>query len=298
MTTASTTVSAVIPVFNGASYLAEAIRSALSQSHPPVECIVVDDGSTDATPDTIRDFGRAVTHVRQNQAGVSAARNRGAQMARGDLVAFLDHDDIWLPTKLERQVDRLRRAESRLALCAVSIIDADGHVLGTKRLRAKEDLLTGMLMFDGTDTVSCSSTGVVRREALLACGGFDPTLSISADWDLLFRMLLIGGIEYVDDPLVLYRVHDANMSRSMNAMERDMRRAFDKAFADPHLPARLRRRRRPAYARLNRMLAASYRDSGETLSAWRTLAMAVRDDPTIATEVVQHAVDRLRTRLQ
>jgi glycosyltransferase involved in cell wall biosynthesis len=296
--TTSATVSAVIPVFNGARYVSEAIRSVLNQSRPPIECIVVDDGSTDETPETVREFGRAVIYVRQPRAGVSAARNRGAQIARGDLVAFLDHDDIWLPTKLERQLDRLRLVESRLALCAVSVVDADGHVLGTKRLRAKEDLLTGMLMFDGTETVSCSSTGVVKREALLACGGFDPALSISADWDLLFRMLLIGGVEYVDDPLVLYRVHDTNMSRSMSAMERDMRLAFDKAFADPHLPASLRRQRRRAYARLNRMLAGSYRDSGETLSAWRTLAMAVRDDPTIASEVVQHAVERLRARLQ
>jgi glycosyltransferase involved in cell wall biosynthesis len=292
--TSLVTVSAVIPVFNGARYLPEAIRSALGQSHRPVECIVVDDGSTDATPQTIEQFGRDVTYVRQERAGVSVARNRGAALAGGELVAFLDHDDAWLPNKLERQVELLASSPACMALCAMSIVDAQGHVRATKHLRAREDLLTGMLLFDGTETVSCSSTGVIERAALLACGGFDPALSTSADWDLLVRMLLAGPVAYVDEPLVLYRLHDANMSRSVRAMERDMRHAFDKAFADRRLPADLYRRRRRAYARLYRMLAGSYRDSGDTPAALRTLGMALLRDPTIPAELVRHFAGRRR----
>ena len=88
-----------------------------------------------------------------------------------------------------------------------------------------------MLTFDGTETVSCSSAGLMRREELLKIGGFDPALSVSADWDLLFRMALAGAPAYVDEPLVRYRVHGSNMSNDIAAMERDMTYAFGKAFA-------------------------------------------------------------------
>src|SRR5947209_2263946 len=102
-----TSTSAVIPVRNGAEYIADAIRSVLDQTAPPLECLVIDDGSTDATPEIVRSFGTRVAYVCQSHAGVSAARNHGARRARGELVAFLDHDDVWLPTKLERQVEAL-----------------------------------------------------------------------------------------------------------------------------------------------------------------------------------------------
>jgi glycosyltransferase involved in cell wall biosynthesis len=284
--TDATAVSAVIPVHNGAAYVADAIRSVLGQTRPAIECLVIDDGSTDATAEVVREFGDDVAYVRQERAGVSAARNRGAQLARGALIAFLDHDDIWLSAKLDRQVQALEEDRSAtLALCAIEVIDRSGSVLATKRLGAQEDLLTGMLMFDGTETVSCSSTGVVQRAEFLAMGGFDPALSVSADWDLLFRMLLAGGVAYVDEPLVRYRVHAANMSRDIAGMERDMTYAFAKAFADPRLPAALRERKRYAYARLYRMLAGSYAGAGRPADAVRTLATALRYDPRIVCEL-------------
>lgn len=287
-------VSVVIPVHNGAAYVADAIRSALNQTNPPVECLVIDDGSTDATPDAVREFGDQVTYVREDRGGVSAARNRGARLARGALVAFLDHDDWWLPSKLERQLQALDDPAASLALCAVEVVDQRGTVRETKRLRARHDLLTGMLMFDGTETVSCSSAGMVRRDELLRMGGFDPALSMSADWDLLFRMLLAGPVAYVDAPLVRYRLHDSNMSRDIAAMERDMLGAFGKAFADPRLPQALRDSKHRAYARLYRMLAGSYAGSGQRGAAIRAMAIALRHDPRIARELVR-GVQRMRS---
>jgi glycosyltransferase involved in cell wall biosynthesis len=285
MTDASA-VSAVIPVYNGEAYVSDAIRSVLSQSRPPVECLVIDDGSTDATGEVVRQFGRNVAYVRQPRAGVSAARNRGAQLAKGALIAFLDHDDEWLPAKLERQVQALQDQCATLALCAVDVIDEERRTLRTQRLRAREDLLTGMLEFDGTETVSCSSTGLVRREELLRMGGFDVALSVSADWDLLFRMLLTGDVAYGDEPLVRYRVHDRNMSRDIAAIERDMTYAYKKAFADPRLPPEQRERKRHAYARLYRMLAGSYLATRERQAAARALATSVRHDPRIVGELL------------
>ena len=284
--TVASEVSAVLPVHNGSAYLADAIESILGQTRPPIECVVIDDGSTDGTPEVVRRFGREVAYVRQDRTGVSGARNRGAALARGTLVAFLDHDDVWLATKLERQVEALRDADAMMSLCAVEVVDTHGSVLRRQRLCAREDFLTGMLMFDGTETVSCSSAGVVRRDQLLRMGGFDPRLSVSADWDLLFRTLLAGAVAYVDEPLVRYRVHGANMSDDIAAMERDMTYAFAKAFADPRLPPALRARERYAYARLYRMLAGSYAGSRRPGAALRTLAVSLRNDPRITLELL------------
>jgi glycosyltransferase involved in cell wall biosynthesis len=282
-----TTVSAVIPVYNGADYVAEAIESALRQTRPPIECLVIDDGSTDATADVVGLFGDRTAYVRQDRHGVSAARNRGAQLARGELVAFLDHDDVWLPTKLERQVQALERERATLALCAAEVIDQHGAAHGMMRVRARTDLLTGMLMFDGTQTVSCGSAGLMRRAEFLGVGGFDSALSVSADWDLLFRMLLAGELAYVDEALVRYRVHSTNMSRDIATMERDMTYAFGKAYGDPRLPPALRDRRRRAYGRLYRMLAGSYADARQRRAAARMLALSIRSDPAIAVELIR-----------
>jgi glycosyltransferase involved in cell wall biosynthesis len=280
-------VSAVIPVHNGQAYVGKAIESVLVQTHTAIECLVIDDGSTDGTRDAVAGFGDAVTYVSQARSGVSSARNRGTQLAHGELVAFLDHDDMWLPDKLARQIEALQTRRPTMVLCAIEIVDASGTRLGTKRLRAGSDLVTGMVLFDGTDTVSCSSTGLVRRRELLAMGGFDPALAMSADWDLLLRVLLEGSVGYVDEPLVRYRLHDSNMSRRVGAMEHDMHHAFAKAFAHPKLPTALRHNRGLAYSRLYRMLSGSYRDSGERLNALRTLGVALRHRPELAVELIR-----------
>jgi glycosyltransferase involved in cell wall biosynthesis len=289
--TAANEVSAVIPVYNGAPFIGEAIRSVLDQTRPVLECLVIDDGSTDETASVVSQFGEQVVYMQQERLGVSAARNRGARLARGDLVAFLDHDDVWLARKLERQALELQDGSAALALCGVDVVDNAGTVQRTIRLRSLRDLLTGMLMFE-TEIVSCSSAGLFRRAELLRVGGFDTSLSMSADWDVLFRMLLDGRIAYVDEQLVRYRVHDANMSRNVTAMEHDMTRAFAKAFADPRLPDPLRACRRRAYGRLYRMLAGSYAQYGRRRAALRTLALAVGQDPTIALDLIRRVHNR------
>lgn len=291
------TVSAVIPVHNGQQYVGEAIRSVLEQTLAPIECIVVDDGSTDGTAEVVRDIGGAVTYVFQANAGVSAARNRGASLASGTVVAFLDHDDRWLPTKLERQLAVLTGGETMLCLCAMTITDSAGRATGELRLRSRTDALTGLLMFDGSEIPSCSSTGVVWRSAFHEIGGFDTRLGTSADWDLMVRVLIDGRLGYVDDPLVRYRVHGANMSRDVGATERDMVIAHGKAFANPHLPRHLRARRRHSYAQLYRMLSGSYRDAGDLGNAVRAGMVSALSDPRpitgkLARVALQSARDR------
>ena len=269
----------MIPVYNGAGYVGEAISSVLAQTLKPLECIVVDDGSTDATAAVVSEYGREVKYVYQENRGVSLARNRGAAEAVGDVLAFLDHDDAWLPHKLERQLAELRNGEAMLVICAMSITDASGVVTGERRLRATGNLAAGMLMFDGTEVPSCSSTGVIWKNAFHQLGGFDLRLGTSADWDLLFNAVIRGWLGYVDEPLVRYRVHGENMSRSVPAMEHDMLYAYRKAFADPRLPASLRDSRRRAYAQLYRMLSGSYNHAGDNRNALRTAVASLLNDP-------------------
>lgn len=271
-------VSAVIPVYNGEQYIAEAIRSVLEQTRPVMECIVVDDGSVDGTAEATRSFGANVTYVRQENAGVALARNRGAALASGELIAFLDHDDSWLPNKLERQLE-VADDDVTMITCATVTVDAEGIFIGEHRMRVIEDLLVGMLTFNGTEVPSCSSTGLVRRVDFHRLGGFDPRLGTSADWDFLLNVLLRGTLQYVDEPLVRYRVHASSMSRDVVATERDMRYAFAKAFSDPALPDGVRRIRRRAYGRLFRMLAGSYRVNGDMPAALRAGAVWLMTDP-------------------
>ena len=280
-----TTVTAVIPVFNGEAYVADAIRSVLSQTTGAVECIVVDDGSTDGTRRVLELFGDDISVLHQVRSGVSAARNLGAQRATGDFVAFLDHDDEWLPDKLERQLAAFG-PEDTMVVCALQVVMADGSLGQVKRLGSVNQLVNGMLLFDGTPTVSCSSSGLMRRQDFLAMGGFDTSLSMSADWDLMLRVLLEGGLAYIDEPLVRYRVHAGNMSRHVGLMDADMRRAFAKAFAHPSLDPEVKSRRREAYARLHRMLAGSYRDAGESRRAWRAGLRALRYRPSLIADLV------------
>src|SRR5207244_2793778 len=118
---------------NGERYVADAVRSVLRQTAPVVECIVVDDGSSDRTAEVLEPFAGDITVIKQPQSGVSNARNRGAREARGDLVAFLDHDDEWLRTKLERQLDALS-SDDTMVVCALQVVDGGGRLGEVKRL--------------------------------------------------------------------------------------------------------------------------------------------------------------------
>lgn len=291
-------VTVVIPVHNGEQYVAEAVSSVLAQRDLVVECIVVDDGSTDRTPEILARFGAAIRYVRVSRAGVSSARNHGVSLARGRFVAFLDHDDYWMQDKLARQLYVMRASEADMVLCAMRILDsrhgsapwADQQIL---RLSVKTDLVSGMLLFDGTELVSCSSTALVRRDVLLELDGFDPLLSASADWDLVLRFALERTVEYVDEPLVVYRVHDTNMSRSTPTIERDMMRAYAKAFAHPNLAPALAARRRLAYARLEWMLAGSYLQTGSVRRFALAIAKGIAAHPSFSGRLVARAMQAL-----
>jgi glycosyltransferase involved in cell wall biosynthesis len=274
-------VAAVIPVYNGAAFVAEAIESVLAQTHAVAECIVVDDGSTDATPEVVGRFRAPVRVIRQANAGVAAARNGGAGDASAAYVAFLDADDAWLPEKVERQIAAAQALPSPgLVVCELELFDdATGAVTGRAAMEPGPGTLLDMVLFEGVQTASCSSTALLERALFDALGGFDLRLSQSADWDFLARSLLAGPVVSVPEPLVRYRMHGANMSRNVALLERDMTYALAKLFARDDLPAEVVQNRRRAEANLHRMLAGSYFRARRPGAFVRSTARSVARDP-------------------
>jgi glycosyltransferase involved in cell wall biosynthesis len=255
-------VSVVIPTYNHARFLRQAIDSALGQTLAPHEVIVVDDGSSDGTPEIVAEYGDRIRSVRHANCGVAASRNAGADLATGELLAFLDADDVWLPRKLERQVERFERDPGLgLVHCGVEEIDAEGKVL-----RRQPDGLEGhtvareMLLFRGPTILGGGSGVLIPRTAFAAVEGFDPRLSTSADWDLYYRLANRYPIGYVSEPLLHYRLHGSNMHGNIAVMERDMLLAYSKAFHDPADPVQGLRRR--AYGSLHSVLAGCFFTSG------------------------------------
>lgn len=200
-------VSVVIPVYNPREdWLSEAVRSALSQAPVQMEVLVIDDGS--AHPVAF-EHG-SVRVVRQKNGGVAAARNRGLREARGDLVAFLDQDDYWLPGKLAAQVGLMERG---VGLCSSGfdlLVDGERRPGWGSGATGYRDLLAG----NGI----CASTVVADRLLVLQVGGFDTKISKTDDWDLWLRLARVAEVRHVEGAFAVYRTHDSMTSRDYRSM--------------------------------------------------------------------------------
>jgi glycosyltransferase involved in cell wall biosynthesis len=213
--------------------------------------------------------------IRQTNAGVSVARNRGIQEARGDFVALLDADDAWAPEKLSVQLEALRA--DQFAFSART--ETDEHLKPLRLVRGgfRGSLLEGLL-FHG-NVVGTPSSVVAPRQALLDAGGFDPRLSMCADWDMWIRLATrLSGV-YSDDSLVLYRVHGSSMSTNLQVYESDSRYMLAKAFELP-LPDEIKARRTEATARMWEVLAACYWEQGAIADAFRCASRSIQTQPS------------------
>ena len=255
VTRTTPTVSVLIPAYNYGHFVAQAIDSALGQTRLPLEVIVVDDGSTDDTPRVLAAYVDRIRILRRHNGGVSRALNVAARQSRGDVLAFLDADDRWLPAKLERQVERLV-ADSNLGLvhCGVEEIDGSGNFLRSRLDGIEGDAAEALLMMRA-GILGGGSAAIVPRGVFEEVGGFDPEISVSQDWDLFFRIASRHRIGFVAEALVQYRLHGGNQHLKVRRMEADMLRAFEKAFSVPN--TRFAKLRRRAYGALHAMLAGS-----------------------------------------
>jgi glycosyltransferase involved in cell wall biosynthesis len=243
-------VSIIVPAFNAEATILETIVSALNQSHRNIELIVVDDGSTDHTKEVVASLLKSDARVRyiyKSNGGVASARNRGIAEAQGTFIASLDADDLWYPTKLERQLERFRTSDPETALVYAWCcwLNAKGAVVGYARpSRAEGNILPEMCL--GNVIISCSNA-LVKRQALIAVGGFDETLRSKGgqgceDWKLYLQIAERHPIAVVQEYLVGYRVLRGSMSDDFKQMMRS-RRLVEAEFVSvyPNLAAQFSR---------------------------------------------------------
>ena len=225
-------VTCIIPVYNAGRYLAEAVRSVMAQTRPPVEIIIVDDGSTDDSAQVAASFDGGVGYVRQDNAGPAAARNLGLQHARAEFVAFLDADDTWHPEKLERQLARFgARPELDISVTQVANFWAPEDAARDPRSRDPRHT-------EPWPGYTCVSL-LTRRRTFDIVGPFDPALWLAEDNDWFVRAAEHRMVmELIPEILVNRRYHGSNLTTRL-AAERNDRMA-------EVIKASLERRRRAA----------------------------------------------------
>lgn len=196
-------ISVIIPAYNQARYLPQAVESVWAQTLTSSEIILVDDGSTDATETVVQELAERgpLTGLRQPNAGPAAARNRGIRESHGDWIAFLDADDYWLPGKLEAQLTLLEKSDSDFAYCGSVVVDDLGTPLAYRQAAPSDCLLQDLPWGNRLAT----PTVIAKRSLLGLTGLFDESLSFGEDWDLWMRLAVYGRAACIPEPLVAVR---------------------------------------------------------------------------------------------
>lgn len=204
-------VSVVIASRNYGRYLAGAIQSVLGQTWYDLEVVVIDDGSTDDTPAVVQSFQAdpRVHYHRTDGLGQSRAKNLGIQLAQAPLIAFLDGDDEWLPSKLERQLPLFHSLDVGVVYARRTCMNEAGQEVPTPTVKLVRGQLYDELLCANP---ICFSSVIVRREVFEAIGLFDPNLPLAIDYDLWLRVARHFEFDYVEEPLVRYRTGHANLS--------------------------------------------------------------------------------------
>ncbi|MDQ6786005.1 MAG: glycosyltransferase [Acidobacteriota bacterium] len=253
-------VSIVIPTFNYARFISQAIDSVLQQTFENVEIVVVDDGSTDETRETLAGYGARIKAVFQQNKGVSAARNTGVKNSTGDLIAFLDADDVWLSTKLEKQVRCFSENDGEVGFvhCGIQEFDAQGNVLDEFCGEVAEGWVANELLLLQPVVVGPGSTTILKREIFDQIGGFDERriLSASEDWEFCYRAAKVCKLKFVPEILVRYRNHGENRHLKLQNVEQSMLTAYREIFSQADKNTLELRRR--AYGNFYTILAGSY----------------------------------------
>jgi glycosyltransferase involved in cell wall biosynthesis len=222
-------VSAIIPTYNRKRYVQLAIDSALTQTYPNLEVIVVDDGSTDGTEAALAGYAEKIRYIKQENQGESVARNVGIYASQGEYIALLDSDDLWKPDKVERQLEFLQNnPDIGLVSCHVGVINEHGTVVtgGPVHPEQKSDRvsLENLVL----DSPVHASTILLHRQSLDDVGVFDTTIRYGEDWDLCLRLASKYQIGFIlGEPLTMLRTHGEAQSRYLVPKSEARRRLAD-----------------------------------------------------------------------
>jgi glycosyltransferase involved in cell wall biosynthesis len=241
-----TKVSVIIPAFNCMAYLPFAINSVLKQTFQSWEVIIVNDGSTDHIERWFDTLGNPkIKLINQLNQGSAVARNTGLSNASGEYIAFLDGDDIWVPSKLNEQVSILdRRPEVGLVYSWVGSIDAKHNITG----KIRKNSYRGNVFKDIAkhDIIECGSTPMIRRSCFDTVGNFDPALSYAQVWDMWIRIAARYEFDVIEKPLIYYRHHPENYSKNWHRIEKNCSLIIEKNLSQ--LPQDLQFLKQQAYS--------------------------------------------------
>lgn len=220
------TFSVVIAAYEAAGSIAETVESALAQTEPPLEVIVYDDGSTDATSSALEPYLDRIVYVAGPHAGVAAARNAAVERARGEFVAVLDADDAYLPERLEALADLAAARPDLEILCTDVVFEIDGRVVGRFGESTPFEIVDQRAAI--LERCFCVAPAFLRSK-LVGVGGYDESMRTAEDWELAVRLLFAGAVAgIVDEPLYRYRIRVGSLTADRVAALRERVRFLER----------------------------------------------------------------------
>ncbi|MEO5917533.1 MAG: glycosyltransferase family 2 protein [Luteolibacter sp.] len=202
-------VSVIIPTYNRIGTIRQAVESVLAQTYPDIEIVIADDGSTDGTCESLESYGDKIRIVKQPNRGPSAARNLGVKESSGEILAFLDSDDLWLPEKIERQMEVLEAGGKSVpcCICNATLESEPGKTMTSFEAaeincKSEAGYILNLSQLLATRFVLFNQVVVVRREVFERIGGFNEDLWLLEDHDLALRLSIQGKWGFVRSPLV------------------------------------------------------------------------------------------------
>ena len=276
-------VSVIIPAYNYERYVGSAIESALAQTYPDVEVIVIDDGSTDGTQDVAVGFGDQITYVRKENAGLAAARNTGIETSTADAIVFLDADDTLEPHAVEKMVETARAHGGSwgVVACRFTVVNEAGEAEGTQK-RAPEATIQIPWRSIVLRNRFCP-IALVRREVFDRCGMFDTEFGThrmgSEDRDMWIRAAAEFDVIMVGDRLARKRDHAVNMSSQTVTQMASMRHTLDKARRSGVVPSWNLPFWQKVKASYHYQGAHMFREAGDMKAAWKELLRSILSFP-------------------
>ena len=278
-------VSVIIPCYNTAQYLGEAIASVLYQTFSDFELLIIDDGSTDSTPEIASSFldDRRVRYIHQDNMGLSAARNKGINLSSGKFIALLDADDVWEPEKLKVQLDVFNNMpQYGLVFTDFLTFDERGIIASEKNSFIQHRLNTvDFETLYSRNNFIYPSTVMVPKSVFEAVGGFDVTLKSAEDYDMWLRIAKMSRLSGISSCLVRIRQHGSNMSLNVPIMLENEIAVIEKNGSGIHTEKARKRHAKIYYLNADRLIHA-----GKRLYAIRLLVRGILLCPFLYTDIM------------
>ncbi|MHC4139756.1 MAG: glycosyltransferase family 2 protein [Planctomycetota bacterium] len=223
------TVSVIIHTYNNEKFIAETVESVLNQTYKDYEIIVVDDGSVDGTRDALLPYMQEIRYHYKENGGIASAKNAGMALSKTEFIAFLDHDDLWVPDKLKLQIEYFNKNPQVGLVYAKYTTFRDGKELRTKPEKGYSGWVFKELL---SKSFIQTSTVIVKKECLDAVGPYDESLSLGDEYDMFLRISKKFQCGFVDKGLTRYRIHDTNASNNDFLFDKENLGVYKKIYSN------------------------------------------------------------------